>query len=311
MLRLDQPAIPNFLSESNEVGRPTVAKMSANHVHLINTLSIMGPEDMSAANVYNITSVSPTLITNDDLVYVTYTATNPGKYDWIGAYSPPDVDVFTHSPVKWGYCGSHSTSSYMETGVGRLAFNLTNLRSGVRFHYFVNGTGLPVVVANSTATVEFENVNQPLRNRVIPTGDPNVFTFIWSSATSTQPTLKWGKYPGQYTNVVVATTKTITKDSLCGGAAQTFGWRDLGLIHTAHFTGLVTMNLSSSNVSYIFGDAATDDFSEEFQLFVPPLAGTQPPNRPTTVALMADLGVGSSDNSYDTTGNMRFFPLVY
>lgn len=269
---------------------------------MINTLSIQGPDELSSQVKYNITSVSPLVITNDDVVYVTYTSTNPREGDWIGAYSPPDVDVSAHSPVKWGYCGSLSTSSYLQTGVGHLAFNLTNLRAGVRFHYFVNGSDLPVVVANSTSVVEFENVNQPLRNRVIPTGDPNVFTFIWSSATSTQPTLKWGKFPGQYTNVVTATTKSITKDQMCGGAAKSFGWRDLGLIHTAHFTGLVDMHLSNTNVSYVFGDAATDDFSDEFQLFIPPLAGTQPPNRPTTVALFADLGVGSSDNSYDTTG---------
>jgi hypothetical protein len=41
--------------------------------------------------------------------------------------------------------------------------------------------------------------------------------------------------------------------------------------------------LAGQKVYYTFGDAATNDFSNEFVLFVPPLAGTQPSTRPTTI----------------------------
>jgi hypothetical protein len=88
---------------------------------------------------------------------------------------------------------------------------------------------------------------------------------------------------------------------MCGGAATTIGWRSLGFIHTANFSGIVDMNLSNKDIYYIFGDAATDNFSPQWTFFLPPLPGTQPPTRPTTVALLADLGVGTNDDSYDAT----------
>ena len=65
------------------------------------------------------------------------------------------------------------------------------------------------------------------------------------------------------------------------------------------FDGVDSFNLPllhfvTSKVFYSFGDEATNDFSAEFTLFVPPLAGTQPPNRPTTVILYDDMGRGST-----------------
>jgi hypothetical protein len=276
--------------------------MSANHVHLINPSTIRKYSEENTQNTYSILSVSPLLINNDDLVTVNFTSSAPAANDWIGAYSPPDVDVTTTSPVKWGYCGAPSRSTYMSTGYGDLAFNLTNLRAGVKFYYFKGDVTSPVSVANSSDIVQFADINQPLRNRVIATGDPNVLNLMWSSSSTYEPVLKWGTVPGVYDYTVDATTTTVPKSSLCGGVAVGTGWRNLGMIHTASFVGLQDLQLSGRNISYIFGDAATNDFSGEFTLFVPPLAGTQPRNRPTTVALYGDMGVGSSDNSYDTTG---------
>lgn len=276
--------------------------MSANHVHLVKSASIRHKVVFDVGESYSITAVNPTTIDNDDVVIVEFNTTNPSETDWVGAYSPSSVNVLHTSPIKFGYCGAPSQSTYLSNGIGQLAFNLTNLRADVKFYYFTNDVVEPLLVAESAEIVGFTNVNQPLRNRVVPTGDPNVLQLLWSSATSETPTLKWGTIPGEYTNIVNADTSVIHNSSLCGGAATGFGWRDLGLIHTANFTGLVDLNLANTNISYVFGDAATDDYSGEFNLFVPPLAGTQPPNRPTTVVLYADMGVGSSDNSYDTTG---------
>ena len=278
--------------------------MSANHVHLINPATIHVAEVVNVESVYSILSISPLLIDNDDLVTVSFNTTTPAEDDWIGAYSPPTANILTSSPVKFGYCGALSKSTYLQDGFGHLAFNLTNLRAGVKFYYFKGGTDSPVLVANSTDVVEYNNVNQPLRNRVVATGDPNIFSLLWSSNNSVQPVLKWGLQSNSYIYTIPAITSHLEKSSMCGGVATGFGWRDLGAIHTANFTGLLDLNLSNKNISYIFGDAATNDFSKEFTLLVPPQAGTQPPNRPTTVALFADLGVGSSDNSYDTTGKI-------
>ncbi len=84
-----------------------------------------------------------------------------------------------------------------------------------------------------------------------------------------------------YTNNQPANTTTIYRDELCGPPANTTGWRNPGLIHTASFKGMTA--LAGQKVYYTFGDAATNDFSNEFVLFVPPLAGTQPSTRPTTI----------------------------
>ncbi len=177
---------------------------------------------------------------------------------------------------------------------------MTNLRAGIKFYYFTNDLTSPIEVGSSSEIVEFQNINQPLKNRIVASGDQNVYKLLWSSATSTEPVLRWGLSSGEYTHSMNATTSVISNSSLCGAPATTVGWRDLGLIHTANISGIVDLQLSSQRIYYVFGDAATGDFSSEFVFFVPPLPGTQPPTRPTTVVLMADLGVGSTDTSYDT-----------
>jgi hypothetical protein len=57
----------------------------------------------------------------------------------------------------------------------------------------VGGTSKAVNVAKSSDVVQFANVNQPLRPRVIPSGNTDVLNLVWSSAYSTQPILRWGK----------------------------------------------------------------------------------------------------------------------
>lgn len=79
-----------------------------------------------------------------------------------------------------------------------------------------------------------------------------------------------------------------------GPPADSYGWRDLGLIHTANITGVAA--LANTNIYYLFGDIASDTWSKEYDLHLPPLAGTQPANRPTRVILYDDMGRG-----YDNT----------
>jgi hypothetical protein len=152
----------------------------------------------------------------------------------------------------------------------------------------------------SHVNVTFANPNQPLRPRVVATTDRNVLNLLWSSATSTAPTLKWGVESGNYTVTAAATTTTITKSAMCGGEANGTGWREQVLIHTAPLTGMAA--LASRRIYYIFGDAATTDFADEHVLLVPPQPGVNPQQqqlqRPTTAVLFCDLGRGSSDDTF-------------
>lgn len=262
--------------------------------------------DSSSAYEYSILDISPLLINNDDVVQVSFYSSHPSTSDWIGAYAPLDLnDLTTVVPVKYGFCDE--TEDYLTTGYGSLSFNLTNLRSSVGFAYFTNGLTYPVYMNSSSQFVNFINENQPLRPRVVATGDYDIFNLLWSSATSETPLLKWGTVSGVYDNIVSANTSFIPQSSMCGSPANSTGWRDLGLIHTASFVGM--MALASQKVYYIFGDEATNDFSGEYTLHVPPLPGTQPEGRATTVILFDDLGRGSTDNTY--TWNEYGRPAIY
>lgn len=254
----------------------------------------------AATAVYSFTSISPLWINNDDLVTISYYSSYPKPGDWIAAYSPPNANILSTSPVKFGNCSSNHTNNYLRTGSGVLQFNMTNLRAGIQFVYFTGGLQTPVAQTTSTQIVNFHNINEPVRNRIVPTGNPNAFTLLWSAYNMTKPQLQWGLHPAQLVFTASANSTSIAKSSLCGAPANTIGWRDPGTIYYANFTGILDKKLSNQNISYRFGDASEDNWSQVFTFHVPPLAGTQPPNRPTKVVVFADLGIGTTDTSYDT-----------
>ena len=243
---------------------------------------------------YEIVDVSPLFIDNDDEVTVSFSSSSPDRSDWIAAYSPADVDITTTVPVKYAWCDEDP--NYLTSNNGSLIFNMTNLRADIRFYFFTDYTWKPTLVANGSQVVSFNNVNEQLRPRVQATGDPDVLNISWSSNMSAAPVLKWGTEPGVYGTVQAAITTRILRSEMCNAPASTFGWRDLGEIHTASFVGAAA--LANNMVYYMVGDQVTDTWSKEYNLFLPPLPGTQPPSRPTTVILFDDLGRGSTDQSY-------------
>ena len=83
---------------------------------------------------------------------------------------------------------------------------------------------------------------------------------------------------------------------MAGPPANTTGWRELGLLHTAPLTGMTA--LAGTRIYYSFGDSVTNDYSEEFYFQVPPVAGSNPPGRATTAILYCDMGRGSTDDTY-------------
>lgn len=267
----------------------------------VNELQFIEPSNIKVqarhSKEYTILDVSPRVINNDDMVTVTYQSDAPSSYDWIGAYSPADVDITTTVPVKFAWCDEDA--NYFDEKISRVTFNLTNLRADVKFYYFTNSLTYPIEVGESNQLVSFGNINEQLRPRMVPTGDPDVFSLLWSSATSTQPVVYWGSSSGEYTNSASASTSTIERSEMCGSPANTIGWRDLGLIHTANLKGMLSTH--GNKIYYKFGDVDSDTWSREYVFFVPPAAGEQPVGRPTTVVLFDDLGRGSNDMAYTWT----------
>ena len=287
-------------------GKHSFPRYTPNGNEAANEFQMIQPEHiidmrhhMTATGTYSIKKVSPNVIKNDDVVTISFQSSSPSTSDWIGAYSPANINISETVPVKYGYCDD--SAAYLSTGAGELTFNLTNLRADVGFYYFKNGVSKPMLVDISADIVSFEDINEPLRPRVVATGDINVLNLLWSSATSTKPVMKWGTVSGVYDREVTASTSTIEKSNVCGSPANTVGWRELGLIHTAAFVGMT--DLADQRVYYIFGDAASNTFSDEYVLFVPPIPGMTSTTaegklRPTRAILYDDLGRGSTDMSY-------------
>jgi hypothetical protein len=136
----------------------------ANELQLINHLNINTKESSD----YAITSAFPLIISNNDDVIVSYTSLNPNEDDWIGFYSPADVDITKNVPIKYAFC--KGDISYIKTGKGNLVFNLTNLREDVSIHYFTGALLNPLLVATYEKKVSFLSKNEPLRPRIVSTG---------------------------------------------------------------------------------------------------------------------------------------------
>ena len=270
----------------------------ANEFQLLQSGTAQFSLNFANSDSYQITSISPSppVISNDDVVTISFFSVSPASTDRIMLFSPANVNVITTAPVKYGWC--EDDPNYMKYGNGSLTFNLTNLRADIGIYYSTgeSQTNNWVFQSKSNLNVTFANINEQLRPRVLATGDYDMLKLLWSSATSNHPVLKWGEISGGYTKTINATTSSISQNEMCGGVAKGYGWRELGLIHTAYFHGMKL--LANQQIYYIFGDEEEDIWSKEYKLFVPPLPGTQPPYRPTTVILYDDLGRGSSDMSY-------------
>lgn len=105
-----------------------------NEFALIRSEAIKFAIEDTSVQTYSIYSVTPTIITNNAVVTVTFNSTNPSSGDWIGAYSPANVKISSTVPIKYGYC--NEVPSYLSNGDGFLTFNITNVRSDIKFYYF-------------------------------------------------------------------------------------------------------------------------------------------------------------------------------
>jgi hypothetical protein len=68
---------------------------------------------------------------------------------------------------------------------------------------------------------------------------------------------------------------------MCGGVANSTGWRDMGLIHTAVLKGMI--KLSGLKIYYVFGDEESNHYSSETIFYPPVTRGGELLHRPTKV----------------------------
>ncbi len=196
-----------------------------------NEMQMFRPESLSFPPVdadtdttdYQITAVSPLIVADGDVVRVQFFVNHPSSGDFVAAYAPASAVHQLNStvPMKFGYCDEQP--GYNFTGIGNMAFNLTNVRADVAFVLFSNDTQFPVVRAISPDVVTFADLNAPLRPRVVPTGDPDSLALVWSSYNSSAPVVKWGVKSSEYGSFVRASTSTIARSELCGAPATTIG----------------------------------------------------------------------------------------
>lgn len=249
-------------------------------------------------------SWGPTLIDNGSPVEISVSSSQPGEYDWVAVY-PQNADVNAVVPLYYEELKYHP--AYAQNGQVNLTFDLINYRTPVTASLFNGYFDNPNMLAQTSNTLTWTRLNAPMSPRVVPTGNPDSVWVVWSAGNAVKPVLIWdtvshptvpnGKSPAAlYKNIVAATTKQITQADLCGAPATGEGWWDVGTIAIAEVTGLTA--LAGKEIFYRFGDdatAATDSWClEETSLLLAPLAGTQPPSRPTEIIAFADLGRGSN-----------------
>jgi hypothetical protein len=166
--------------------------------HVENEFQLLQPQNIvslrnSVGSDYSI-SVTPTLISDDEYVYISFSAVKPSNKDWIAAYAPVpanDSMLALTVPIKYAWCDWDK--NYLSSGNGTLRFQLTAAyRSPVAFYYFTNQTYRPGLVASAPEAVHFttDALTSPLLPRVMPSGDPTALRIMWGSLNSTAPAVQ-------------------------------------------------------------------------------------------------------------------------
>ena len=95
--------------------------VSAGHPHPLASIQLDALEVVLDTDVTISTNVST--VSHHGWVEVTWTLPDPSVHDWIGVYSPSDVAVPTHVPVK--YVIANMSPQHM-TGTGNWAFRMVS-----------------------------------------------------------------------------------------------------------------------------------------------------------------------------------------
>lgn len=72
----------------------------------------------------------------------------------------------------------------------------------------------------------------------------------WTTRDMGKPFVRWGTRSGELTSTARATTDTYTRDDMCGGVANSTGYINPGLFHTAKMSDLQP----DTRYYYAYGD---------------------------------------------------------
>ena len=250
----------------------------------------------------------------DDVVRIDVsTTTTPNSTfatHWIAAYSPAGADVTATAPVKYAVLADVD-GAYVEGGRASARFRLASHRAETYdFVLFASpmvrdddGIDRPdidhaVAIARSDA-VTLEGAMEPMWPRVtLPPAWAGASAragasvrITWQSGrnASHSPTLSYRVPDGELVRVRAMTTTYDAKD-LCGGVAASFGYRHPGYVHTADVVAA-----AGDVVEYYLSDDVNVANVPRYEMTMPVAEG---PDASMTIAMFADMGRGSDDDSF-------------
>lgn len=213
---------------------------------------------------------------------------NPSSNDWIGVFSPAEVQLNETSPIKYQYA-SHAPN-YMSTGNGTLKFLLINSHTPYLFALFQNGLENPHLAGKSNI-VQFSNENEAVQVHLTLTKSPNEIRVMWNgnSEDSSQHEVKWGTQSGIYPFNIQSESSTYSQYDMCGEPATTLGWKDPGKLHEA-----VLKHLKPGQTYYYIVGSNNAGWSPEFTFKAPPSVA---PSSGVKLVAFGDMGKGERDGS--------------
>ena len=181
-------------------------------------------------------SASPTLLNDGDEVTVSFSVDDVSYTAlFLAAVSPSTTDLTHTAPVEYYDLGKMGSK-------GEATFALVNMRADYSFVLFNGTISSPIEIARSNI-VTFENLNAPLRPRLMHTQIATDMQILWSSQRADlNPRVVYypaiSRFHGAMT-VAVDNVYTYSVNDMCGPPATTVGWRDPG-----YFNMVVLKNLS-------------------------------------------------------------------
>lgn len=227
---------------------------------------------------------------------------------WIAAYSPGRANVSAIAPVKYAVL-VNVTKAYATTGRASAAFRLTGHRA----------ESYDFVVFASPLVIDDDGIERPAIDRAVamarseevaiegalaPMWPRVTLSCAWGGATksgaSARVTWQSGRNAShgarlmyrvigdeEFTRANAGTT-TYDVGDLCGEPATGFGFRHPGYTHSADISAVK----AGDRVEYYVADA--HETSDRFEMRMPVEEG---PDSSVTIAMFADMGRGSDDDT--------------
>jgi len=188
-------------------------------------------------------SAAPTMLNDGDEVTVSFSVDDPSYTSlFLAAVSPSNTDLTLTAPVEY---------YELKASSGEVSFELVNMRADYSFVLF-NGTLSSPMELGRSNTVTFENLNAPLRPRLMHTQDVTEMQLVWSSLSADKHprVVYYSSDDPSATTTLPATSYTYSVHDLCGPPATTVGWRDPG--RATSFVFKLTSNAKYTVYRHLF-----------------------------------------------------------